>query len=95
MQQATDLSVRENWELGELEEKWDPQKPEEYCTKSRASSRIRMDFRGTKSAKMSKIRLVVNRKQQVSGESSQVSRWQRVEIKMPPGLSPRELRLSK
>ena len=92
LQQATDLSVRENWELGELEEKWDPQKPEGIVLNQEPVPGLEWIF-VQKSAKMSKIRLVVNRKQQVSGESSQVSRWQRVEIKMPPGLSPRELRV--
>ena len=46
-----------------------------------------------KSAKMSKISLVVNRKPQISDGSDQASSWQRVEIQMPPGLSPRELRV--
>ncbi len=92
LQQATDLSVRENWELAEVEEKWDSQKPEGVVLNQEPVPGLEWIF-VQKSDKMSKIRLVVNRKQQISGELSGISSWQRVEIKMPPGLSPRELRV--
>ncbi len=92
LQQATDLAVRENWELAEVEEKWDSQKPEGVVLNQEPVPGLEWIF-VQKSAKMSKIRLIVNRKQQFSDDLNQVSSWQRVEIKMPPGLSPRELRV--
>ena len=92
LQQATDLSVRENWDLAEVQEKWDSQKPEGVVLDQEPVPGLEWIF-VQKSAKMDKIRLVVNRKQKVSGELNQISNWQRVEIKMPPGLSPRELRV--
>jgi len=92
LQQATDLAVRENWELADIDEKWDSQKPEGIVLNQEPVPGLEWIF-VQKSAKMSKIRLVVNRKQQLSNNANQISSWQRVEIKMPPGLSPRELRV--
>ena len=92
LQQATDLSVRENWALGEVKEKWDSQQPEGMVLNQEPVPGLEWIF-VQKSAKMSKISLVVNRKPQISDGSDQASSWQRVEIQMPPGLSPRELRV--
>lgn len=92
LQQATDLAVREDWELAEIEEKWDAQKSENIVLDQNPVPGLEWLF-VQKSAKMSKIRLIINRKPQSVDEVENSSTWQRVEVRMPPGLSPRELRI--
>lgn len=92
LQQATDLAVRGEWELAEIEEQWDAQKAEDTVLNQFPVPGLEWIF-VQKSAKMNKIRLVINRKQQNVDDLEGSSNWQRVEIRMPPGLSPRELRV--